>query len=164
MFVRLSRPRRLKAGWLFALIYLLCVTVPSASFAFGKVVPHCLTMNGLGLSSTQMHGSMQMHGGAETEHVHVDSAMHDHSGMHSLTAPGGDNGVAQIAVKDTSAPAKVPHKSYDAQCCGLMCLTALPATLLDIVTPPALTIICAAEVPRYFTDNAPVRHYRPPIS
>lgn len=164
MFVRLSRTRRLKAGWLFALAYLLCVTVPSASFASGKVVPHCLTMDGFGLSSTQMHGSMQMYAGAGTEHVHGDSAMHDHSGMHSLATSGVYDFVPHHAVADTSAPAHVPHKSSGAQCCGLMCLTALPATLIDIVTPLAVMVIGVAEVRRDFTDNAPVRHYRPPIS
>lgn len=149
---------------MFALTYLLCVTVPSASFAFAKIVPHCLTVDGFGLSSTEMHGSMQMHGGAGTQHVHTDGEMHDHSGMQSLSTSGEDNGVTHHAVADTSAPAHVPHKSFDAQCCGLMCLTALPATLIDIVTPPAVTVICASEPRRDFADNAPVRHYRPPIS
>lgn len=143
--------------------YLLCVTVPSASFAFAKIVPHCLTVDGLGLSSALMHSSMQIHGGAGTEHVHGDSAMPDHSGMHALAKADADNDVTHHAVADTSAPAHVPHKS-SAQCCGLMCLTALPATLVDIVTPLAVTVIGAAEVRRDFTDNAPVRHYRPPIS
>lgn len=164
MLRRLSRTRRLKAGWLIALTYLLCVTAPSASFAFAKVVPHCLTIAGLGVSSAQMHGSMQMHAGAGPEHVHGDGAMHDHSGMHTLAMSSADSGVTQHAVADASVPSHSSHKSSDAQCCGLMCLTALPATLVDIVTPPTVAVSGAAEVRRDFADNAPVRHYRPPIS
>ena len=164
MLVRLTRAKRLKAGRFLALIYLLCLVAPTASFAFSKVVPHCLTMAGLGISSTQMHGSMQMHSGAGTEHVHGDSAIHNHSSTHSVTKSGGDNVMSEVVVKETSAPAKAPHKSSDSQCCGLMCLTAMPATLVDIVTPPALTVTCVSESLRDVADNAPVRHYRPPIS
>lgn len=164
MFVRLSRTKRLKAGWLFALTYLLCVTVPSASFAFAKVVPHCLTMVGLGLSSAQMHGSMQMHGSAGAEHVHDDRAMHDHSGMHQLAMSVGDNGLTHHAVADSSAPVHPTHKSSEAQCCGMMCLTALPATLIDFVMPHAVTFTESAEVRQDVSDNGPVRRYRPPIS
>lgn len=146
MFVRLTRTRRLRAGWLFALIYLLCVLAPSASFAFGKNVAHCLTVDSFGLSP------MQLHKATGAEHVHSDGMAHDHSGMHS------------IAEKETSSPAKAPHKSSDAQCCGLMCLTALPASLVDIVTLPVLTVVCGSEPLRSVAENAPSRHYRPPIS
>ena len=164
MFVRLTRTKRLKAGWLFALIYLLCVVAPSASFAIAGVVPHCLTTAGLGISSAQMHGSMQMHGDTATEHVQGGGAINDHSGMHTLTNSGVDNVVAHDPGKETSVPAKSQHKASDAQCCGLMCLTALPAPLIDIVMPPALTVICVSQARPDVADSAPLRHYRPPIS
>lgn len=163
MFVRLNPTKRSRAGWLFTLTYLLCVTVPSASFAFAKVVPHCLTMAGLGLSATEMHGSVQMHGSAGIEHVHGNDAMPDHSDLHAMSKSGGDS-MTLYAGADTTTPTHAPHKTSDAQCCGLMCLTALPAALIDIVTPLSSTFIESAEVRRDFADNGPVRHYRPPIS
>jgi len=50
------------------------------------------------------------------------------------------------------------------QCCGLMCVTALPATVVEIVKPSAPTALCEVEGYRKVTDNAPARLYRPPIS
>jgi hypothetical protein len=45
-----------------------------------------------------------------------------------------------------------------------MCVTALPAALIDIVKPSAPTALCEVEGYRKVTDNAPPRLYRPPIS
>jgi hypothetical protein len=45
-----------------------------------------------------------------------------------------------------------------------MCVSALPATLIDIVTPSVPMAVCEAEGYRKVTDNAPSRLYRPPIS
>ncbi|RTL51917.1 MAG: hypothetical protein EKK40_09430 [Bradyrhizobiaceae bacterium] len=162
MFVSLTRTKRLKAGRLLALVYLLCVVAPSASFAFanGARTAHCLTRESLGLSSMQMH----MDDEAE-QHVHNDGAMHDHSSMHAhMTMAGSDSSATQAVTKGAPATGKAPDKSSDAQCCSLLCLTAMPATLMDFVIPPALTFICASEPSRNVTDNAPTRHYRPPIS
>jgi hypothetical protein len=68
-----------------------------------------------------------------------------------------------MALNGRFAPEKVPHSS-DRQCCGLMCVTALPAALIDLVKPSAPTALCAIEGDRKVTDNAPPRLYRPPIS
>ena len=68
-----------------------------------------------------------------------------------------------VALNDGSAPAKAPHSS-DGQCCGLMCVTALPATLVDVAKPSVPKAVREAESYRKLTDNAPPQRYRPPIS
>src|SRR6185312_446234 len=41
MLVRLTRSRRLTAGWIAALVYLLCVLAPGAALAFGRGPAPC---------------------------------------------------------------------------------------------------------------------------
>jgi hypothetical protein len=45
-----------------------------------------------------------------------------------------------------------------------MCVTAIPATVADIVKPSAPTALCEVEGYRNVADNAPPRLYRPPIT
>jgi hypothetical protein len=72
-------------------------------------------------------------------HVHQDGASHDHS-----KAPDG--------------------KSSDTECCGLVCLSALPALVSEVQGPglPAMLVVAANQEDA--TGKAPERLYRPPIS
>jgi hypothetical protein len=98
-----------------------------------------------------------------TKHVHKDGQVHEHYTTHPHANSDGNHHPATMAMDGKSAPENVPHSS-DGQCCGLMCVSALPATLIDIVTPSAPMAVCEAEGYREVTDNAPSRLYRPPIS
>lgn len=64
------------------------------------------------------------------------------------------------------SPEQAPAKGHatDGQCCGLMCLTALPATLVEIVTSCVPAAAQAIEAYREVADNGPSRRYRPPIA
>ena len=159
MFVGLTRTRRLRAGWIVALIYLLCVLAPTVSFALpgSHAVAPCLT------DASHVPGMIHMHTEAPTQHIHNDGHGHDHSGAHSHANSNGDQRSISVALNGKSIPAKGPHSS-DGQCCGLMCITALPATLVDIVKPSVPTALCEVEGYRKVTDSAPPRLYRPPIS
>src|SRR6266849_8421922 len=159
MLVRLSRMKRLGAGWLLALIYLLCVLAPTLSFALpgSHAAAPCLT------GASHVPGVVHVHTEPPTRHIHKDGHGHDHSGTHSHVNYDGDQRSMSIALNGKSIPEKAPHLS-DGQCCGLMCVTALPATLIDIVKPSAPTALCEVEGYRKVTDNAPPRLYRPPIS
>ncbi len=159
MLVRLSRMKRLGAGWLLALIYLLCVLAPTLSFALpgSHAAAPCLT------GASHAPGVVHVHTEPPTRHIHKDGHGHDHSGTHSHVNYDGDQRSMSIALNGKSIPEKAPHLS-DGQCCGLMCVTALPATLIDIVKPSAPTALCEVEGYRKVTDNAPPRLYRPPIS
>jgi hypothetical protein len=159
MFVRLTRAKRLRAGCLIALVYMLCILVPTLSFALpgSHAVSPCLT------DANHVPGMMHVHAEAPTAHLHGDGSMHDHAMAHSHASP--LDGVALI--KASAVPEQTPSKgshSSDGQCCGLMCLSALSAVLVEIVTPSVPT--ASQEVEGYLevADNGPSRHYRPPIA
>lgn len=159
MLVRLTRNQRMKAGWLVALIYLLCVLAPTISYALSgehSVAPH-LTDDG------HMSGMMHVHNDAPAQHVHADGQIHRHSAAHQAAKPQGDHPATKMASNGKQVPEKAPHSS-DGRCCGLMCFSALPATLIDIVSPDVPTPLRKIEASREVTDNTPSRLYRPPIS
>jgi hypothetical protein len=106
---------------------------------------------------------VHVHIEAPTQHIHKDGHGHDHSGANSDAKSDGDQHSMAIALNDKPAPEKAPHSS-DGQCCGLTCVTALPAALIDIVKPSVPMALCEVEGYRKMSDSAPVRHYRPPIS
>jgi|ERR1700730_14126806 hypothetical protein len=153
MLVRLSRTKRLRAGWLIALIYLLCVLAPTLSFAWpgSHAVSLCLT------EGAHVAGDVHIHTDAGIQHIRIEGHAHAHSSGHSQVNSDGNQLGARFA------PEKAPHSS-NGQCCGLMCVTALPATLIDVVKPFAPTALCEVEGYRKVTDNAPPQLYRPPIS
>jgi hypothetical protein len=159
MFVRLTRAKRLTAGRLIALVYMLCVLAPTLSFALpgSHAVSPCLT------DANHVPGLMHVDAEAPAAHLHTDGHMHDHAMAHSQASL--SDGIAPI--KASAAPGQAPSKgshSSDGQCCGLMCLSALPAALLEIVTPSVPT--ASQEVEGYLevADNGPSRLYRPPIA
>ena len=157
MIIDLTRTRRVGAGWFVALIYLLCVLAPTLSFAMpgSRAVTPCLT------EAVHGPGVVPVRNEMPTPHIHRDSHVHDHANVHSHASSGDHD--RSIAQNGKSTPEKAPH-SHDGQCCGLTCVTALPATLADIVKPDAPTALCEIEGSRKVTDNAPPRLYRPPIS
>jgi len=159
MLTSLTRLKRVRAGWIVALIYLLCVLAPTISYALpgNHAVAPCLT------DENHVPGMVHVKNEMPTQHVHKDGYVHNHSGAHSHASTDGDDRPMSMAPAAPSIPEKAPHSS-DGQCCGLMCVTALPATLIDIVKPSAPTALCEVRGDRKVTDNAPPRHYRPPIS
>jgi hypothetical protein len=159
MFVGLTRTRRLRAAWFVALAYLFCVLAPTISYALPgeHALAPCLA------DDDHVPGMVHVHHEMPTQHIHKDGHGHDHSGMHSDMNAAGDQQAKSVTLGDASIPAKAPHSS-SGQCCGLICVTALPATLIDIVRPSAPTVLCEVEGYRKVTDNAPPRLYRPPIS
>ncbi len=68
------------------------------------------------------------------------------------------------AAAETTIPADDPHKHSEAQCCGMVSVSALPATISDIVKPSSPTSVRDSEPYRNVVDNVPPRLYRPPIS
>jgi hypothetical protein len=159
MLTSLTRLKRLRAGWIVALAYLLCVLAPTVSFALpgsGAITP-CLT------EAAHGPGIVHLHADAPMQHVGIDGHGHDHAKLHTHASSGDLNRSLSMAIDAKSVPEKAPH-SFDGQCCGLTCVTALPATLIDIAKPTSPTALCAIEGDRKVTDNAPPRLYRPPIS
>jgi hypothetical protein len=156
--VRLTGARRWRAGWLLAFVYLLCVLAPTVSFALpgSLAASPCLT------DASHAPGMVHVHNDVPAPHVHKDSHTHDHSGASSPTNSGEDRSIS-VALNGKLVPERAPHSS-DGQCCGLSCVSALPAALIEIAKPSAPTALCEVERYRKATDNAPPRLYRPPIS
>lgn len=158
MLAGFTRTQRRRAGWLVALVYLFCVLAPTISFALpgGHTTPSCL------IDANHVAGLVHEHN-ATVAHVHEGGHVHDHSGVQSHAHAAGDHQAKPVALNDGSNPVKAPHSS-DGKCCSLMCITALPATLVNVAKPLAPKVIRETESHRKLTDNTPAQRYRPPIS
>lgn len=153
MLVRLTRAQRLKAGWIIALVYLLCVLAPAMSYALPgpHLIAPCLT------GESHMTGMVHVGGEAQSPHRHDDHHKHAHSAAQSGEA------AQSMATENYPEPGRATHAS-DGQCCGLMCVVALPAALFDIVRSSVPIAPCEIEGHRKIADSAPSLLYRPPIS
>jgi hypothetical protein len=132
---------RWRAASTLALLYMLCVLAAPAAFAFGdgSRAAHCLTDNNHGIQSVYAHEhGLHQHDGGKP-HVHENGTSHEYS-----KAPEGGN--------------------PEGQCCGLVCLSALPAAFLDVETPAPLMMITVAANQEDVAGNGPDRLYRPPIA
>ena len=121
------------------MLYLLCVLAPTAAFAIGdgSRIVNCLTNDNHGLQSAHIHHLHQHDSGKA--HVHADGTSHGHS-----KAPGG--------------------KSSDGQCCGLICLSALPASVSEVQTPALPAMVAVSADQEDVAGKTPDRLYRPPIA
>lgn len=139
-----------------ALAYLFCVLAPTLSLALpgNQVIPHCLTEDG------RANGLAHVHGMGVAQHVHEGGQIHSHMDGQGLAA--GDY-AEPMALSDSSAPVKAAHHS-EGKCCGLICITALPAADVTLAKPLLLQAVRMSEVSRKLADNSPSRLYRPPIS
>jgi hypothetical protein len=136
MFVRLTRRKRAKAGWLIALTYLLCVLAPAAAPAFGVSAPWLSDEIKLAAASEMHHGSNHEHGGLAVTHDADNSgANHKHDGK---TSPG--------------------------PCCAMLCLSAIPADLPEVAKPSQPISACVSEAYQRLPSESPHLLYRPPIA
>jgi hypothetical protein len=128
---------RMRAACMLALIYGLCVLTPAMAFAFGDPARaiHCLTEDHYAVATSHADHD---HGGQG--HMHEGGAYHEHA-KHE----GGDE--------------KSPPK-----CCGIACLSALPAGSSDLVNAPVVQAILLAPRQDSVAGRGPDLRYRPPIS
>jgi len=160
MFVRLTRPRRLTAGWTAALVYLLCVLAPGAALAFGRGPAPCFIDEFVPVAIIAKSDEA-----SAMTHRHADGSSHDHGAMH---------GHHHADAGDAPAPHHHDGKSHDGSthdgmaspgpCCAMLCVSALPADLPLIVKPSQPTSLCAAETEWSAPGKAPPLLYRPPIA
>ncbi len=131
-----------------ALIYLCLVLAPGAAFAFGDgVAARCALA---GVHQAAMAQSHQ--GGAPAHHGGGAHAAHDHSAMQAM---------AQVPAPDT--PSHHSDKA-DKMCCGLACVSALPA-VFAAVSPPAFIAAVQTPLPvQALVALTPARLYKPPIA
>lgn len=152
MLRSLTRTGRLTAARLLALAYLLCVLAPAVSFAFAGAARPAPCLN----EAKHGRGIVHEHAAGAAQHVHADG----HSHHHSEEAEGTED----AAEAQPISPAEDYRKSAGGQCCGIACVSALPATLTDVVRPDTPRSICVSATFRAIADNTPPQHYRPPIA
>jgi hypothetical protein len=162
MLIRFTRKQRLKAGWLVALVYMLCVLAPTLSYALpGEHVAHCMTREG-------MSGSVHMHDEAAQPmpmHAHLDGGADDREAAKSISVSDADDMTSMSDDMDGDGlPTKKGPHTTSGQCCALMCVSAMPASVFEVWAPSAPTVVHITTTYRATADNAPAMHYRPPIS
>ena len=144
MLVRLTRVVRSRCAGIFAALYLICILAPAAAFAFGEgsQTAHCLTEASL---SAHVHGKSA----DASPHSHAGAAPHSHA-------------------KGTSADHSHDDGDDDAaansNCCGLFCLSSLPAGLVAISPAAAPASMATFPIAQEMAGSAPDRLYRPPIA
>jgi hypothetical protein len=141
MFVRLTRRKRVKAGWLVALLYLFCMLAPGAALALGSAAS-CVPTEIAPAAVTHEHA----------QPMHTANAAHDHGGHHA----------------DAGEPAhQQPTHRHDGKtspgpCCAMLCLSAIAADLPAIAKPAQPISACVSESHRRLHGTAPPLLFRPP--
>jgi len=152
----------MKAGWIVALVYLLCVMAPTLSYALPgeHSAASCMTAEGVMPGSRHMHDEV-----TQPMHVYLDDQTHDHLIGHSMAMSDEDEQSAMSAAMDgDAAPSKKGPHTTGGKCCAQMCVTAMVASTLNIASPSMPTIVRIVTSYRVLADNAPAVHYRPPIA
>ncbi|WP_167533038.1 hypothetical protein [Bradyrhizobium cajani] len=144
MLLRLTRSMRIRVGRLVALAYLFCVLAPAAALAWGSGPAPCLADEA---ELVPAHHQMQ------ASHQHGVPS-HDHAGAHAHH---------QTAAQDAPAPHH-QGKGTAGPCCGMMCVSALPADLPVVAKPLLPVSACTPEIVASLHSAAPPLHYRPPIA
>ena len=117
MLIRLTKAWRWRAAAIVAVLYAVCVLAPTTVMAFGDSsrAAHCLTENHHAIGKQSHHST----GAAmDAAHPHDDGVAHKHSDPDKTSSKKGNNG----------------------DCCGLMCLFAMPGSVAadtDFVRPLA---------------------------
>jgi hypothetical protein len=149
MLTQLTRIMRVKAARILVALYAFCLVAP-VSLAFAdSALAHCLT------SPTPAQHMGHAHG--EAAHVHQGMAHADH-GHHVLaTAESAD------AMHDHAGMTDSGGKSTAPACCGVMCISALPASTFELTPRTMIHASVVASSDAGISGEAPDRLYRPPI-
>lgn len=150
MLMRLTSRMRMKAARVLATLYALCLVMPIAGFVLAdSALAHCLTA-------------------PAQAHVHQTAAVHDHQTMaHEMVVKAGHDHHASAAhaaaADDQPGTAHTGDKSTTPPCCGVMCVSAIPASPFElsprVVTHAAVLAVSDAGI----AGEAPDTLYRPPI-
>lgn len=139
MLFVLTKTFRIKAAIAVALIYAVCILVPSAAFALAArdAAAHCLVEDH-GFAAPAHHGV--------ASHVHADGVTHHHP----------EGGTSHKQTNETG-------KGHPANCCGLFSVVAIfgePGITLGTLT---LTSVPFTVLRETLSGRGPDRINRPPI-
>jgi hypothetical protein len=147
MLTQLTRIMRIKAARILVALYAFCLVAP-VSLAFAdSALAHCLT------SPTQVKHVGHAHG--EAAHVHQGMADHDHQA--SANAESADTMHDHAGMTDSGGKSTAPA------CCGVMCVSALPASMFELTPRTMIHASVVASSDAGISGEAPDLLYRPPI-
>lgn len=147
MLVRLTKPVRAKAGWLVALLYLLCVLAPGVALALGDAAS-CL------MTELPASGAAHIQDGAQPVHAASVAPQHGEEHQHRADAGGAthDHAEHQHGGKGSAGP-----------CCAMLCISAIATDSPAVATPVQPISFCVPEIFQRLPGEAPPLLYRPPI-
>jgi hypothetical protein len=141
MLARLTNSTRIRAGRLFALVYLFSVLAPAFALALGNPAP-CFQ--------------------AEIDAVGITRSDVDFSAIHHMHGPGSQDRGMQA---DSDHHSHHHHgKTSTDPCCAMLCLSAIPADLPSIAKPFRPIALLVAMDFRPLASEPPPPLYRPPIA
>jgi hypothetical protein len=140
MLLVLSKTFRIKAAIAVALVYGVCILMPSAAFALAAhdLAAHCL-IEDHGFAAPSHHGV--------ASHVHADGVTHHHS----------EGGTSHKQTNEDG-------KGHAANCCGLFSVVAISGEPGIALSARALTSVPFAVLREAFSGRGPDRINRPPIA
>ncbi len=155
MLTLVTRSLRARAAWLLAAFYLICVMSPALTLTLGsgKSVA-CLVQDNHSSSASHIHPVPS----AGVHHVDADPAQQESDGKMSAVADAAD----ELSAGDHGSDDTHRHRSN--QCCGLSCVSALPAAMPDVGRPAVLTTTHQALVVQVLGNKPSKPLYRPPIA
>ena len=138
MLTLVTRSLRARAAWLLAAFYLICVMSPALTLTLGsgKSVA-CLVQDNHSSSASHIHPVPS----AGVHHVDADPAQQESDGKMSAVADAAE----ELSAGDHGSDDTHRHRSN--QCCGLSCVSALPAAML---IPAILIPMPERKSPRCF--------------
>lgn len=152
MLMQLTSRMRVKAARILVALYAFCLAVPVAGFVLAdSALAHCLTpvAQVQNASESGHHHHQAMH--ADVTHDH---AGHDHHASAETAAATDDHtGTTHTGGKSTTPP-----------CCGVMCVSALPASPFELAVQSVDHAPVLAVADAGIPGEAPDTLYRPPIA
>lgn len=149
MLTQLTRVLRVKAARILVALYAFCLVAP-VGFAFAdSTLAQCLP------TPTQVQHAGHVHGEAAHVHQGMTHANHDHQA--SANAESAD------AMHDHAGMTDSGGKSTAPPCCGVMCISALPASMFELTPRTMVHASVVASSDAGISGEAPDLLYRPPI-
>ncbi|MDO8979825.1 MAG: hypothetical protein Q7V17_11395 [Afipia sp.] len=149
MLTQLTKVVRTKAARILVALYAFCLVAP-VGFAFAdSALAHCLP------GPTQVQHAGHAHGEAAHVHQGMTHADHDHQ------APA--NTESADVMHDHAGMTDSGGKSTAPACCGVMCISALPASMFELMPRTMTHASVVASSDAGISGEAPDRLYRPPI-
>lgn len=159
MLMQLTRVMRVKAARILVALYAFCLVAP-VGFAFAdsaladSALAHCLT------SPAQVQHVGHAHGEAAHVHQGMTHAGHDHQAPVTIESAGAESA---DAMNDHGGMTHSGGKSTAPACCGVMCVSALPASLFELTPRAVIHASVVASSDAGISGEAPDLLYRPPI-